>query len=72
MVCKAVGFDGHLVFDTSKPDGTLRKILDFSRLQALGWKPAISLEQGLQSTYVDFLQRVAGQHEKQASTAKPT
>ncbi|MCM2351378.1 MAG: GDP-L-fucose synthase [Bacteriovoracaceae bacterium] len=52
---KVVGFGGELVFDTSKPDGTPRKLLDVSRLQALGWQHSIKLEEGLQSTYLWFL-----------------
>jgi len=51
-----VGFEGELVFDTSKPDGTPRKLMDVSRLKALGWQASISLEQGLQQTYHWFLQ----------------
>src|SRR5581483_2739568 len=51
LIAKVVGFDGELVFDASKPDGTPRKLLDTSRLHALGWRHAISLEDGLRSTY---------------------
>jgi GDP-L-fucose synthase len=47
LIKKIVGFEGELVFDSSKPDGTPRKLLDVSRLHALGWKHKISLEQGL-------------------------
>lgn len=50
-VKRVVGFDGALVFDTSKPDGSPRKLLDVSRLKAMGWEYAISLEEGLTSTY---------------------
>lgn len=50
-----VGFTGKLTFDTSKPDGTPRKLMDTSRLNNLGWKHAISLEAGLKSTYQWFL-----------------
>lgn len=49
-----VGFDGELVFDTSKPDGAPRKLLDVSRLKDMGWEYAISLEDGLASTYQWF------------------
>jgi len=52
---RVVGFEGELVFDTSKPDGTPRKLMDVSRLKALGWKASISLEAGLQQTYDWFL-----------------
>ena len=50
-----VGFAGRLVFDPSAPDGTPRKLLDVSRLTALGWTPRISLEEGLRGTYQWFL-----------------
>lgn len=53
---RVVGFEGELVFDTSKPDGTPRKLMDVSRLKALGWKADISLGHGLWQTYEWFLQ----------------
>jgi len=53
---KVVGFEGELVFDTTKPDGTPRKLMDVSRLKALGWQASISLEVGLRQTYQWFLQ----------------
>jgi nucleoside-diphosphate-sugar epimerase len=46
-----VGFGGALRFDPTRPDGTPRKLLDVSRLSGLGWRPRISLEQGLVATY---------------------
>ena len=52
---RAVGFAGALRFDTSKPDGTPRKLLDTTRLTALGWSPKIGLEAGIRSTYEWFL-----------------
>ena len=51
---RVIGFDGELVFDTSKPDGTPRKVLDVSRLASMGWEAQISLEQGLSDTYAWF------------------
>jgi GDP-L-fucose synthase len=54
-----VGFEGELVFDSSKPDGTPRKLMDVSRLKALGWKPSIDLEEGLRRTYQWFLNNQA-------------
>ena len=51
LVKKVVGFNGDLKFDSSKPDGTPRKLMDSSRLRSLGWKPAISLEDGIRRTY---------------------
>ena len=53
---KVVGFAGALKFDSSKPDGTPRKLMDVSRLKALGWQYSITLEDGLRSTYAWFLQ----------------
>ena len=55
LMAKVIGFTGKLVFDTSKPDGAPRKLLDVSRLAALGWQFAIELEKGLQDTYQWFL-----------------
>lgn len=54
-VKRVVGFKGKLIFDTSKPDGPPRKLLDVSRLRAMGWQSAISLEEGLTSTYEWFI-----------------
>jgi GDP-L-fucose synthase len=53
-VGNAVGYQGKIVFDTSKPDGTPRKWMDSSRLNHLGWKPFIALEDGLKLAYADF------------------
>lgn len=55
-VQKVVGFEGKLVFDTSKPDGTPRKLLDVSKLHKLGWKHKIELQEGIEKTYDSFLQ----------------
>jgi GDP-L-fucose synthase len=54
LIVSAVDYKGLLVFDSSKPDGTPRKLLDVSRLAGLGWQPRISLEQGIESTYAWF------------------
>ncbi len=51
-----IGFEGELVFDTSKPDGTPRKLLDVTRLENLGWKASVTLRNGLASTYQWFLE----------------
>ena len=48
---QTVGYSGEITFDTSKPDGTPRKVLDIGRIRALGWSPKQSLEEGLKSTY---------------------
>jgi len=55
LVKKVTEFDGEIVFDTSKPDGTPRKLLDVSKLHKLGWKETISLEDGLTNAYNWFL-----------------
>lgn len=55
LVRKIIGFEGELVFDSSKPDGTPRKLMDVSKLKSQGWEPAISLEQGIALAYQDFL-----------------
>ena len=54
LICDVVGFNGELGWDTSKPDGTPRKLLDVTKLGALGWKPAISLREGIARTYQWF------------------
>ncbi|HEY4354209.1 MAG TPA: GDP-L-fucose synthase [Acidobacteriaceae bacterium] len=53
-VARVAGFGGTLEFDTSKPDGTPRKVLDVSRIHALGWRHKIELEDGIRATYTDF------------------
>lgn len=54
-IAKVTGFKGELVFDTSKPDGTPRKLMDVSRLAEMGWKAGVELERGLKETYQWFL-----------------
>jgi GDP-L-fucose synthase len=55
LICDVVGFDGELVWDKTKPDGTPRKLLDVTRIRALGWQPTIPLRQGIAQTYRWFL-----------------
>lgn len=55
-IAKVTGFEGKISFDSSKPDGTPRKLLDVSRLKNLGWEASISLEEGVRSTYAWFLE----------------
>ena len=55
LVASIVGYQGTFTFDTSKPDGTPRKLLDVARLHSLGWRHSISLEDGIRSTYQWFL-----------------
>ena len=59
VVCRVVGFEGELAFDSSKPDGAPRKLLDVNKLNALGWKAKISLRDGLADTYRWYLEDVA-------------
>ena len=59
LVARTVGYTGRLTFDTSKPDGTPRKLLDVSRLTSLGWRARISLEQGIRQTYEGFREDIA-------------
>jgi GDP-L-fucose synthase len=59
IIQRVVGFEGALTFDTSKPDGTPRKIMDSSKILALGWKPQIALEDGVKSSYDWFLRHKA-------------
>jgi len=56
MVARVVGYEGRLSYDTTKPDGTPRKLLDVSRLRALGWRPTIDLETGIRETYAWFIE----------------
>jgi len=58
LIARVVGFEGELVFDISKPDGTPRKLLDVSRLKNLGWQAKISLEEGIRNTYRWYVQQL--------------
>jgi len=60
LTMRIAGYDGRLVFDSQKPDGMPRKLLDVTRLTALGWKASIPLEEGLRSTYQWYVEKVAG------------
>jgi len=53
-ICEVVGFNGKLVFDTSKPDGTPRKLMSGAKLQSMNWTPKIGLREGLVAAYADF------------------
>lgn len=66
MICRVVGYQGKLLFDPSKADGTPQKLLDVSRLHSLGWRARIGLEQGIAATYDWF---VAHQHEPRHAMA---
>ena len=60
LVKSTIGFQGELVFDISKPDGTPRKLMDVSKLHELGWKHKVSLEEGLKLAYADYLKNSPG------------
>ena len=55
MIAQVVGFTGHIEFDPSMPDGTPRKLMDVSRIRALGWKPRLALPEGIRSAYAWYL-----------------
>jgi GDP-L-fucose synthase len=57
MIKNISGYEGKLVFDTSMPDGTFRKLLDVSKLHSLGWKPNIPFEEGVTKTYEEKFTR---------------
>jgi GDP-L-fucose synthase len=59
LVADVLGYRGEFVYDASKPDGTPRKLLDSSRVMALGWKPRVGLREGIAAAYRDFVQRHA-------------
>jgi GDP-L-fucose synthase len=61
LVCEVVGFKGEIVCDTTKPDGTPRKLMDSSRLRATGWAPRIGFREGLADTYRWFLETGGGE-----------
>jgi GDP-L-fucose synthase len=58
MVKEVLGFKGNLTFDSTKPDGTLRKLLDVSKLHSLGWKHKTEIREGIEIAYKDFLKRI--------------
>jgi GDP-L-fucose synthase len=57
VIARVVGYDGGIECDTSKPDGTPRKLMDVTRLKSLGWEPRVPLEEGLRIAYTEFLQQ---------------
>ena len=56
LICTTVGFTGRIVYDSAKPDGTPRKLLNTARLSALGWQPRVALKEGLERTYRAFVE----------------
>lgn len=65
-IARVVGYAGELVWDSSKPDGAMRKLLDSSRMQQLGWHASVTLEDGLRDTYAWYLQHKAADHNNSA------
>jgi GDP-L-fucose synthase len=59
LVADVVGYEGRIAWDTSKPDGTPRKILDSSRIRDLGWSPTIDIRAGITSTYAWYREQQA-------------
>jgi GDP-L-fucose synthase len=57
LIREVVGYEGTLIFDHSRPDGTSRKLLDVSRLTKLGFTPRIPLQEGITKTYADFVKK---------------
>jgi len=60
LIKTIVGYEGEIMWDKSKPDGTPRKLMDSSRLFALGWKPRVDLATGIRLAYEDFLKKFVG------------
>jgi GDP-L-fucose synthase len=54
IIQNITGYKGDLKFDTTRPDGTMRKMLDVEKINNLGWQPSVSLEEGIRKTYEDF------------------
>ena len=54
-VAKVVGYEGEILWDTTRPNGTPRKLLDVSKAKAMGWEPKVELDEGIQLAYEDFL-----------------
>jgi GDP-L-fucose synthase len=61
LICRLQNYDGELVFDSTQPDGTPRKLLDVSRMRALGWKAKVSLEEGIRRTYAAAREKLLSQ-----------
>jgi len=65
LVAKSIGFTGKIVWDSSKPDGTPRKLMDVSRMTELGWKAKVSLVDGIEKTYTNYLQEIQSRQIRQ-------
>ncbi len=67
LIARITGFEGKISFDAGKPDGTMRKLMDTSRLNALGFRPSVALEEGVRSTYQWFLANIAPADQAEAA-----
>ncbi|MDD5589057.1 MAG: GDP-L-fucose synthase [Candidatus Nanoarchaeia archaeon] len=56
LMCEIIGYDGKIIFDSSKPNGTMRKVMDVSKINKLGWKAKTTLQEGIKKTYKYFLE----------------
>ena len=56
-IADVIGYEGEVEWDTSKPNGTMRKVMDVSKIKGLGWSPQVSFETGIKVAYGDFLKR---------------
>jgi GDP-L-fucose synthase len=57
MIAKEIGYEGNIIFNPEYPDGTMRKVMDTTRINDLGWKPTTTLEEGIRKTYEYYKQR---------------
>ena len=55
IICNIVGYDGRVVYNTAMPDGTPRKLMDSSKLNGMGWRPSVDIEEGIERLYKWFL-----------------
>lgn len=65
LVCRVVGFEGEIVHDLGKPDGTPRKLMSADKLQGMGWEPSIALQNGVAETYQWFLHNRVGEYQRE-------
>ena len=63
LISRIVGYEGEIVTDPSKPDGMMRRVLNSERLTEMGWKPAVSLQEGLSRLYAWYLSNTQGKAE---------
>ena len=67
-VAEVIGYEGKIIWDSSKPDGTPRKLMDSSRLFHTGWRPKIHLSQGIKMAYNDFLSKLIARNQETLNT----